>query len=215
MLIRIVVLFLILTVAMATDFRRYRIYNLLIALGLALGLVLNCIQSGLSGILGSLMAAVVPAAALIMFFALRMLGAGDIKLFCVIGSIMGIEFILYSMIFSFLAGGFIALAIMLERRNVKERFMHIATYLRSIYLSHTMIPYTNFNDKSDGAKFHFTPAITVGCCIQLLIMMNHDIISSTMRILYASGRTSPPCEIFGFTKTHMANYIMNLFGFMI
>src|SRR5574344_786923 len=98
MLIRIVVLFLILTVAMATDFRRYRIYNLLIALGLALGLVLNCIQSGLSGILGSLMAAVVPAAALIMFFALRMLGAGDIKLFCVIGSIMGIEFILYSMI---------------------------------------------------------------------------------------------------------------------
>lgn len=172
MLIKIVVLVLILTVAMATDFRRYRIYNLLIAIGLVAGLALNGLQSGLLGILGSLLAAVVPAVVLIMLFALRMIGAGDIKLFCTIGSIMGIEFILYAMLFSFLAGGFIALAIMLGRRNLKERFVYIATYLRSVYLAHTMIPYTNFNDKSDGAKFHFTPAITVGCCVQLLILLS-------------------------------------------
>ena len=171
MLVKIVVLVIILTAAMATDLRRYRIYNLLIAIGLVAGLALNGLQRGLFGILGSLLAAVVPATVLIMLFVLRMIGAGDIKLFCAIGSIMGIEFILYAMLFSFLAGGFIALAIMLGRRNVKERFAHIATYLRSVYLSHALIPYTNFNDKSDGAKFHFTPAITAGCCVQLLILL--------------------------------------------
>lgn len=171
MLSKTIVLVLLLALALAGDLRRYRIYNLLIVVGLAAGLTLNGLQNGLSGISESLLSAVIPVAALIILFALRMIGAGDIKLFCVIGSIMGINFILYAMLFSFLAGGFIALTIMLGRRNFKERFTYIATYLRSVYLSHTFVPYTNFNDKSDGAKFHFSPAIAVGCCIQLLILL--------------------------------------------
>lgn len=164
-----VVLILLLAAAMIGDIRCYRISNLTVASGLAAGLALNTIQSGFSGFLGSLLAAVLPAAALFVLFALRMIGAGDIKLFCAVGTIMGIEFILYTMLFSFLAGGIIAIGIMLGRGNLKERFVYIAMYLKSVFLSHNLIPYTNFTDKSDGAKFHFSPAIVAGSCLQLLI----------------------------------------------
>lgn len=171
MLSKTIVLVLLLAAAVTGDIRRYKISNIAIAAGLAAGLTLNTLQNGFSGLLGSLLAAVVPAAALSMLFVLRMLGAGDIKLFCAVGAIMGTKFILFVILFSFLTGGFIAFVIMLRRGNIKERFMHIVTYLKSVYLSHTLIPYTNFNNKNDGAKFHFSPAISAGCCIQLLILL--------------------------------------------
>lgn len=171
MLSKTLVLVLLLAVAVTGDIRCYKISNMTVAAGLAAGLALNSLQSGFSGLLGSLLSTVIPAAALSILFAMRMLGAGDIKLFCAIGSIMGIKFNLYAVLYSFLAGGIIALVIMLGRKNIKERFVHIATYLKSVYLSHALIPYTNFDSKSDGAKFHFSPAIAAGCCIQLLILL--------------------------------------------
>lgn len=169
MLARYIILSLLLIIAVATDIRTYRIYNLPMALGLVAGLVLNFMIDGIEGLAWSLLAAIIPAVLLIVLFALRMLGAGDIKLFCAIGAIMGVPFVLYTMAFSFLAGGVIALCIMFVRGNLKQRIKHIAIYLKTCYLTHTFIPYTEFGDKSDGAKFHFSLAIAVGSTVQIIL----------------------------------------------
>jgi len=166
---KVIIILLLLVIAVISDLRSYRIYNLPIAIGLSAGLILNFIVGGFEGFLLSLLASVIPALLLIALFALRMLGAGDIKLFCAIGAIMGIRFVLYAMAFSFLAGGVMAIGLMLVRGNMKQRLAHIATYIKTIFFTHSFMPYTDFDDKSDGAKFHFSLAITAGCSIQIIL----------------------------------------------
>ncbi len=169
MFVRYVILAILLIVAVAGDIRFYRIFNLPVALGFAAGLVLNCVLGGFEGFVWSLLAAMLPAALLIALFVLRMLGAGDIKLFCAIGAIMGMPFVLLAMAYSFLAGGIMSVGIMFFRGNLKQRIGHIANYLKTCFLTHSLMPYTDFGDKRDGAKFHFSLAIAAGCSIQILL----------------------------------------------
>lgn len=164
-----IILLVLIIIAVAGDIRFYRIYNLPVALGLVAGLVLNCITGGFEGLARSLLAAILPAVLLIVLFALRMLGAGDIKLFCAIGAIMGAPFVLYAMAFSFLSGGMMAIGIMLVRGNLKQRLEHITAYLKTCFFTLKFMPYTDFGDKSDGAKFHFSLAIAVGCSVQIML----------------------------------------------
>lgn len=171
MIVKYILLLILLSVAVASDIRTYRIYNLPMALGVVAGLVHGFILNGLGGLVWSLLASIIPAVLLIALFALRMLGAGDIKLFCAIGAIMGMPFVLYAMAYSFLAGGFMALAIMLIRGNFKQRLKHIVLYLKTCFLTRTFIPYTDFGDKKDGSKFHFSLAIAAGCIVQIIF---HD-----------------------------------------
>lgn len=169
MIFRYILLAVLIIFAVREDIMFYRISNLSVLLGAASGLVLNSMLCGVRGFTGSLLAAIIPAALLIILFALRMLGAGDIKLFCAIGAIMGIRFILFAMAFSFLAGGIIAVFIMLLRKNLRQRFSYIFAYIKTSFLTQTFIPYTSFADKGDGAKFHFSLAIAAGCCIQIIL----------------------------------------------
>lgn len=170
--LKIIALIFLLTFAIAGDVRRYKISNICTATGLAAGLAINGIMEGFPGLMESMLAAFIPFAALIILFALRIIGAGDIKLLCAAGAIMGVRFILNVIPFSFLSGGIIAIGVMLVRGNVKKRFGHIIAYVKAVCLSRAIIPYTDFSDKRDGAKFHFSPAIAAGCCIYLLILMS-------------------------------------------
>ena len=164
-----IALLLLLAASVAGDLRSYRVYNLPVAMGFAAGLILNSVTGGFEGFASALLASVIPAALLLALFALRMLGAGDIKLFCAIGAIMGIRFVFYAMAFSFLAGGVMAIGIMMARRNLIRRLKHIASYIRTVFYTQSFIPYTNFGDKSDGAKFRFSLAIAAGCAIQIVL----------------------------------------------
>lgn len=161
----------ILAAAITGDILRYRISNAVTAAGLIAGISFNFLTGGTAGILTAFAGAVLPAVLLFVLFALRMLGAGDIKLFCAIGAVMGAMFVTYAMIFSFLAGGVMALGIMLARGNLKSRLRFFAVWVKAMFLSQAFIPYTDFGDKSDGAKFHFSPAIAAGCCYAFLLTM--------------------------------------------
>lgn len=171
MLCKSAVLACLLAVAVYSDIRYYRISNFIAAPAIAAGFIINAVTGGPKGLLAACLAAAAPAVLLMILFALRMMGAGDIKLFSAAGAIMGPHFILYAVVFSFLVGGVMAAAVILLRRNAKSRLSHIAAYLKTVLLCRTLVPYTEFEDKSDGAKFHFSPAIAAGCCIQLSILL--------------------------------------------
>ena len=165
MLAEYIILAILLIASMICDIREYRVRNMITLPALAAGLGLSFIKKGPPGLAGSAIAAFIPAAALFALYALRMLGAGDIKLFCAIGAIMGVKYVLRTMAFSFLAGGIMALIIMAARGNLRERLRHIRTYLKTCVFTGSIVPYTDFGDKSDGSKFHFSPAIAAGCLI--------------------------------------------------
>lgn len=170
MLARYIILVLLLTAAVLQDLGSYRIRNITSVIGLAAGLIINLILEGSEGLLLSIIAACIPFIFLIVLFALRMLGAGDIKLFCAIGAVMGIRFILLAMVFSFLSGGIIAIILIIIRGNYSERLRHLAEYIKTCFLTRSFQPYSDPGNKSNGSKFHFSIAIAAGCIIAAFVI---------------------------------------------
>jgi Flp pilus assembly protein, protease CpaA len=156
--------------AIISDIRTYKIKNAIVIFFITAGLATNLITAGVHGLSVSIAATVLPVPILFVLFALKMLGAGDIKLFCAIGSIIGIPFILHSMAYSFLCGGVMALIIMLVNKNFRERGRYLAAYIKACFLTRSLQSYADFNNKRDGAFFHFTYAIA--CGVLLAIMVN-------------------------------------------
>ena len=81
----------ILMQAVETDFREHRISNRLIAFGLCSGLIFRILGEGSIGIVHFLVNISIPVILLFLLFQLRVLGAGDIKLFSVIGGFLEIR----------------------------------------------------------------------------------------------------------------------------
>ena len=108
---RTAVLFVLLAIAAVTDYRFFKIPNWLTGGGLVFALVYTTVvppEYGASWTWG-------PAGMLVGFFAtiplylLRTLGAGDVKLMAMVGSFVGLNGIMYSMLFSCITAGIAAI----------------------------------------------------------------------------------------------------------
>ena len=84
-----ILLLTVLAVAAATDLFEHRIPNLLTAPALATGLLIHTLTEGHAGMMVALTGMVVGLAALLPFYLLRGMGAGDVKLMAVVGSFLG------------------------------------------------------------------------------------------------------------------------------
>jgi prepilin peptidase CpaA len=139
------------------------------------GFISNLILFGIDGLVSSVIGFVLPLVLLSVLYVLRMLGAGDIKLFAVIGSIMGYKFILWTLALSFISGGIIAFIIVIIKGHAVGRFKHLSVYLMQCFLSQTIKPYsetnstdkTNDSSKKENSKFHFSYAIACGTILNL------------------------------------------------
>ena len=164
-------LVLLVTLALISDIRAFKIKNIIIVSFVAAGFATNFIAAGFTGLADSVLAAALPIPLLIGFYVPRMLGAGDIKLFCAIGAVAGVKFLLYALAYSFIAGGIIALVIMLVNKNFRQRGRYLAKYLRTCFLTMSLPPYTDFNNISDGAKFRFSYAVTCGVFAEIFLKL--------------------------------------------
>ncbi len=171
-ILKYIELALLLILALISDIKTYKIKNNIVYPFIIIGFITNLYLGGLDGLISSFKGMMIPIIILIIFFVLRMLGAGDIKLFSAIGAIMGIEFVLISIIYSFLAGGAIALLLIILRRNGIERLKHLFMYLKSCIITFSLLPYADFNDKSDGGKFRFAFAVVCGVAINLFLRIS-------------------------------------------
>lgn len=130
----------ILIIAVVTDLRETRISNRLITSGLILGLAFRIVGAGVAGVVHFLVNISIPVIFLFLLFQLRVLGAGDIKLFSVIAGFLTIRQTLYVMIAAFVAGGAIGMAKLLYLRVTTGRFgegrtlIHFSTAILIGYL---------------------------------------------------------------------------------
>jgi prepilin peptidase CpaA len=101
--------------AVREDLLRQRIPNALNAAVLVLGLAAALLARGWSGLLNSAGGALVGCAALVPFYLLRGMGAGDVKLMSAAGAFLGPTNALLAAALSLIAGGVLGVAIVIWR----------------------------------------------------------------------------------------------------
>ena len=119
-LVRIGCLGCVLLRAVYTDVKTGKIENGNVLIGFMIGIILSCIEHGGSGLAESLKMAFVTLVALIFLFIIKGLGAGDIKLFCVLAAFYPRQ-IVSVIITAFFMGGAIGVGRMVYRWIRKQR----------------------------------------------------------------------------------------------
>lgn len=124
---RTVLLFSLLIWAAVTDVRSRRIPNKLTLTGLVLGLLYSAFVPFWRdhGLLWALGGAVVALVLLFPLWMLRVLGAGDVKLMAMVGSLVGLDAITDAMLASLIAGGVLAIAYSLWHGKLRLMFANV------------------------------------------------------------------------------------------
>lgn len=156
-----------LVIAVITDVKCYKVKNQMIIVSLIGGTAFNISSIANHDLLINILGLFAPFILLMPLYVLKMLGAGDIKLFCSIGLLLGIKDVLYSIMYSYLFGLVLAVFIMLSRDNFAARFKRLFIYLKCSILTMSILPYDDLNIQSDG-RMHFTIPIAMGTIAVIL-----------------------------------------------
>ncbi len=164
MIIRILICAVFLVLINISDIKGFKIKNKVvlptIITGLIYGLICNSFLDSVYGMLIPLV--------LFPLYALKMLGAGDVKALCAIGAVLGFKLSVMTMLLTFVSGGVIALGFMLFNKNFVERFKNLFNYLKVSFFMRKMDKY-NYGG-SEKSYFRFSFAITTGT---VLAIVNH------------------------------------------
>ena len=157
------------TAAVIRDIKEYKIKNKSVLVCIALGITLSFFPQSPCSPLQSVLGILVP---LVLFplFALRMLGAGDIKAFCALGAVFGAFEVLKIMAASFICGGIIALGFMFFRSNGAARVKNFFCYIKSCFMMRQIVSYDGIAQKD--AVFRFAYAIAAGLIVYILFCLN-------------------------------------------
>lgn len=123
------VLLLLVMLAVVLDFLCYRISNRLIAAGMVLALVLGYAQGGVQQMLFVLRNMSFPVIALYLFYRMRAIGAGDVKLFSMIGGFLNFRQIVWCVVLSFVLGAVISLGKMLIDGTLYNGLLEGGSYI--------------------------------------------------------------------------------------
>lgn len=93
-------------------------------------------------------------------FLIQALGAGDIKLFMVIGSFLDFEYLITCIIFSFAAGAVISFGILLINKNLFESLWNFYRYIQRTITTGKIEYYPGRNKKKQ--QMHFSIAVLSG-----------------------------------------------------
>lgn len=123
------------------DLQRTQIRNGWILWSLFAGFSLRILLDGPGGVPAFMLGAVLPLVIVGWLFYFRMLGPGDIKLFCALGGIMGPIAILKCIMVSFLIGAVLSLAILISCGIFCQRFLYLLDYLNEFARTGKRKPY--------------------------------------------------------------------------
>lgn len=172
-LLALLPLFGLLLVIAQQDIRSHRIPNKLVLIGAVLGITLNgllphgwgfnsVIPGGL-GWLAALQGFGVGLAVLLPLYWLRAMGAGDVKLMAMVGAFVGPEDVLGVLLATFIAGGVMALVVVVWSKQLGQLLQNIRLMLLGglVRMSAGELPLMNDLPVSVG-KLPYAVAITVG-----------------------------------------------------
>ena len=118
-------------VAVLMDLYQMKIKNSWILFSMLIGFVYDLWRGGWNGTAFFISGTGIPLVVLGWLFYFRMLGSGDIKLFCVLGGIMGPVHILWCIWYAFLTGGLLSLAILILCGGFSQRIQYLFKYMKT------------------------------------------------------------------------------------
>jgi prepilin peptidase CpaA len=125
-------LILLLSICVFTDLRERKIYNAVLLPFFCIGMIINILSSGLSGLEQSFLGMIVGLGILFVPYLLGGMGAGDVKLLAVIGAVKGMMFVLMAAFYMALAGGILALLVILFHKGIKTRLYQIVYFFHGL-----------------------------------------------------------------------------------
>ena len=159
-------LFCLLTAAAVQDLRHGRISNRLIVTGLIAGALAQVIRHPALGIYIFLGNISIPVILFYLLFQMRVLGAGDIKLFSMIGGIVTTQELFRCMAYSFVAAGAGAVLFLAFDSDRRAKLLRAARYLLELPVTGRIVPYEHFCGK-DSFSFAFAVPILFGTAAAL------------------------------------------------
>lgn len=156
----------LLSIAAAADIQSLRISNRLIVSGLFLGCFFQVFQMGAKGIGVFLLNASLPVVLFYLLFLMRALGAGDIKLFSMIGGIWDLQVLMITIAASFLVAAAMSFCKILYYRNFISCLRIFREYIEQAVLCRKILKYPQ---ESQGNQhiIHFSIAILIGYAIAM------------------------------------------------
>jgi prepilin peptidase CpaA len=157
------------------DLKSYKISNRLLMVGLIMGLLIRFYEFSWEGIITWFIGSIIPIFLLFLVFLLKGLGAGDIKLFSVIGCFYGVPFVLESIVVAFFVGAIMSILYLVKYYllfyYLKNLFHKIPIYYNgkhSRYKSKKEVPVILYS-KPEREKYkgviHFSVAILTAVII--------------------------------------------------
>lgn len=160
---------LLLLLALISDIKTCKIKNFITYGFMIAGLAINYKEKGIEGFVLSLQGIILPVVCLLILYIIKVIGAGDIKLFSAVGAVAGGGFVLYAIVFSFICGGFIASGIILARKNGLKRFKNLLLYVKSCLISMRLLQYEDPETAEETGRFRFSIAIASGTAAVLMV----------------------------------------------
>ncbi len=143
--------------AAVTDLKWNKIFNLQTYPAIICGIPLHSLMAGWDGALFSFSGFLVGSALLFVFFLMGGVGAGDVKLLGAIGALKGITFVLWTMFYTGLIGGAMAISLIIWKGAAGHTLKNMFRFLRH--------PLTIQDEerKKENLYIPYGVAISAGC----------------------------------------------------
>lgn len=159
--ITVVVLLGLLSVAVVGDLRRHRIPNVLILLGVCLGLVGQAYTAGLTGLGNGLLGLLIGFAVFLPMYVFGGMAAGDVKLMAMVGTFLTPHGALWAAFLSLIAGGLCGVLIVLVRGQAQQTVGRYWLMLRA------RAYFAPAADEVAGKPFPYSIAVLLGTLISI------------------------------------------------
>lgn len=140
----IIILSIFIILAFYFDVRTQKIPNKLILIFAPIAVVNSLLVGGVTGLLFSVGAMFAGGLIMMLLYIFKAIGAGDVKAFAIIGLITNIEFVLYCMFYTIIAGGIIGILILLFTRTFLSRMVKVLHYIGSSIILKSTAPMETF-----------------------------------------------------------------------
>ena len=156
-------------IAVGMDLKKMKISNRLILLGIIFSLVKRFFCEGIVGLVTGIILIFFPVILLYLLFLVGALGAGDIKLFSLIGGFIQIKELMWCIVFAFIFATIFSLGKMLYYRVFFSSIQNVIRYVVGVFRG-CRAPYQSLY--SDKGKIHFSIAILLGLMATDLCFMS-------------------------------------------
>ncbi|EGB16154.1 peptidase A24A prepilin type IV [Pseudodesulfovibrio mercurii] len=158
-----------LVTATVTDIRNQRIYNWLTLPLILTGLVAHTVFGGFAGLKFSAAGFALGFAAMALPYFMGVMGAGDVKLMAGVGAWLGVEATFTAFLFTCIAGGVYALAVLAFHREILKRVLRNITATFSVFMASRKFDFAPVTAENAMPRLCYGVAIAVGTVVAMAL----------------------------------------------